>query len=187
MKRFLNRLILVAGGIWIGGLIWLVSIPPRGEPVSLRPAPTPGLIHVHVAGAVEAPGVYELPRGSRVIDAIEAAGGLLSDSAPAAINLAEVLEDGVRIDVNEAPAPGLETSEQTGADPSVALNARIDINTANRAQLESLPGIGPTIAGRIIDYRETNGPFEKTADIVRVSGIGPETFDTIKDLITVND
>lgn len=189
MKRLLNGLVLVAGGVWIGGLIWMVSMPPRGEPVVLKPAPTPGPITVHIAGRVSEPGVYELPRGARVIDAIEAAGGLLEDAGEPAVNLAAVLEDGMKVEVvsqSSTAASAAADSGGAGGIPGPSTSGLVNINTATQAQLESLPGIGPTIAGRIIEYREDNGPFEMIGDIVRVSGIGPSTFDTIRDLITVD-
>ena len=187
MKRLLNGLILITAGILIGGLIRMVSIPPRGAPVVLHPAPTPGPISVHVAGAVGSPGVVEVPRGSRVIDAIAAAGGLAAGADESDINLAAFVEDGMKIEVRPAVAAN-PTGAVTGSPASTAASTqKVDINTATQAELERLPGIGPTIAGRIIEYREANGPFEKIGDIVRVSGIGPSTFDTIKDLITVGD
>ena len=189
MKRALNSLILVAGGVWIGGLIWLTASPPRGEPVALLPAPTPGPITVHVSGAVADPGVYQLPRGARVADAVEAAGGVDPASGSPDINLAKTLEDGVRVDVVlVGPAGENPVGQAEDGVPDPAHDAGlVDINTATQEQLEGLPGIGPAIAGRIIDYRAEHGPFEKIADIVKVSGIGPATFDTIKDLITVTD
>ena len=186
MTRLLNGLILITAGILIGGLIRMVSVPPRGEPVQLQPPPTPGPITVHVAGAVASPGVYELPRGARVIDAIETAGGLTADAGATEVNLAAVLEDGMQV-VVPAETPASEAAENGGSGPPANPGGLVNINTANRAQLESLPGIGPTIAGRILEYRAANGAFEKIGDIVHVSGIGPSTFDTIKDLITVGD
>jgi competence protein ComEA len=97
MNRLLNGLILIAGGILAGGLIWLVASPPRGEPVAMRPAPTPAPLVVHVTGAVAVPGVYELPAGARVLDAIDAAGGLLPGADSGAMNQAARLADGDQV------------------------------------------------------------------------------------------
>ncbi len=177
VKQTVNALLLIAFGLLSGGLIWLIASRPRGVPVVLRPAPTPGPLVVHIVGAVRSPGVYELPRGARVRDAVEAAGGFAPGADQAALNLAAQLEDGIQLQ-----AAWLESPADSGAPRQDSL---IDINTAAREALEALPGIGPTIAGRIIEYRETHGPFEKISDIALVSGIGPSTYQQIKDLITV--
>jgi competence protein ComEA len=188
MNRLLNGLILIAGGILAGGLIWLVASPPRGEPVALRPAPTPTPLVVHVTGAVAVPGVYELPAGARVLDAIDAAGGLLPGADSGAMNQAARLADGDQV-VVPMVLSGTNASGAEAADPAAPETppetGLVDLNTATLEELESLPGIGPSIAQRIIDYREANGPFEKAADVVNVSGIGPATFEQIKDRITV--
>ncbi|HUF39810.1 MAG TPA: ComEA family DNA-binding protein [Anaerolineales bacterium] len=185
MDRLVDKLILIVSGILAGGLIWLVTAPPRGAPIELRPAPTPAPLIVHVIGAVAAPGVYELPAGARVRDALEIAGGLLPEAGSDGLNQAAIVADGDQIvvpGVQAAEAPGPGTSAEPAASPPGGL---VDINNATLAQLESLPGIGPAIAQRIIDYREDNGPFAKISDIVNVSGIGPATYEQIKDRITV--
>ncbi len=185
MNRLLNNLILILSGTLAGGLIWLISGPPRGSPVELRPALTSAPLVIHVTGAVAEPGVYELPPGARVKDAITAAGGLLPEAETEALNLAAPLADGQQIAVPDAAA-GAATEDSAENPPSQQpTGALVDINTATPAELEALPGIGPTIAQRIVDYREENGPFEKAADILNVSGIGPATFAQFKDLITV--
>lgn len=180
MNNALNHLLSLLFGILIGGVIWLVSIPPRGQPVSLIPPPTPGPLVIHVAGEVAAGGVYELPPGSRVADAVDAAGGILPEGDETGLNLAEMLVDGQQVFVpGDADSP----SPSAGQGPS---GTRININSASSFQLQQLPGIGPSIAQRIIDYRDQNGAFEDTIDVVNVSGIGPATYDKIKDLITVD-
>jgi competence protein ComEA len=184
MKRLLNNLLLILSGILAGGLIWLISRPPRGAPVELRPAPTQTPLWIHVTGAVAEPGVYELAPGARVKDAIAAAGGFLPGGESGALNLAAPLADGQQIavpDASAAAAPEEPAERSSSEQPAGAL---VNINTATAAELEALPGIGPTIAQRIVDYREENGPFEKAADILNVSGIGPATFAQFKDLIT---
>ncbi|MEW6244820.1 MAG: ComEA family DNA-binding protein [Bacillota bacterium] len=129
-------------------------------------------IVVHVTGAVISPGVYELPEGSRVVDAIQASGGFAEGAAEEHLNLAAKLSDGQRIRV-----PWLsEIKEGEG-------KALININTATAAQLQSLPGIGPAIAQRIVEYREKSGPFGRIEDLMKVSGIGPKVLANILDLV----
>ncbi|AGL00805.1 ComEA family DNA-binding protein [Desulfoscipio gibsoniae] len=154
-------------------------------------------IIVHVAGAVQKPGVYRLPAGSRVVDAVNMAGPT-EKSALDYMNLAAVLEDGKQITVYSLEQiggqqlPGSVTGGMTaeGAPVSgfgVSVNAGvININTASMAQLEDLPGIGPSLAQRIIDYRTQNGPFMTIEDIQNVSGIGEKRFEQLKGLICVN-
>ncbi|WP_347490553.1 ComEA family DNA-binding protein [Desulfoscipio sp. XC116] len=154
-------------------------------------------IVVHVAGAVQKPGVYRLPAGSRVVDAVNMAGPT-DNSALDYLNLAAALEDGKQITVysleqinsQQLPGsvPGAMTAEGTSA-PALAIGAAgggININTASMTQLEELPGIGPSLAQRIIDYRTQNGPFMTVEDIQNVSGIGEKRFEQLKSQICVN-
>lgn len=189
-------------GFALAGLLLFISRAPAGEPISLQPAPTKEPIAVHVIGAVPRPGLYEFAEGARIQDAIDAAGGLLTSADVNTINLAALLEDGQQLNIpykpGEEPAAGdaaqpsnsdealiLPGAEETPASSDEANNELININTASVEELDNLPGIGPTIAQRIIDYRTDNGPFSVIEDILNVSGIGPSTFDQIKDLITV--
>ncbi len=176
-------------GVLIGllgaGVILLVSSPPRGEAIRLLPPPAASPLVIDVSGAVSHPGVYELPQGSRVQDALQAAGGALPEADLSTLNLAGPLEDGALVSV---PLKG-----EVQSPPSRSVNipipetsgSLININIATQEQLESLPGIGPTLAQRIIDYRQANGPFASIEAIQDVSGIGPGIFEKIKDLITV--
>ena len=195
MKNVLYTLVGVMAGFALAGLLLFISRAPAGEPIKLLPAPTKEPIAVHVVGAVPRPGLYEFAEGARVQDAIDAAGGLLTSASVDSINLAALLEDGQQLNIpykageepttanpNEDDAlvlPG--ATEETSSNSSQEL---ININTASVEELDSLPGIGPTIAQRIIDYRDENGPFQTIEDILNVSGVGPSTFDQIKDLIT---
>ena len=172
-------------------LILLLNQQQNGVPVELLPPPptaTPTPIRVHLIGAVNAPGVYELPRGSILQDALNAAGGLTPSAEAGRLNLAKPLNDGEQIVIPEALAPGQPTSTP---DPRVPLPTApspaglININTATQAELESLPEIGPATAQRIIEYRNANGPFFAIDDIQNVRGIGPATFEAIKPFITV--
>jgi len=160
--------------------------------VVLRPAPTPEPLRVHIAGAVVRPGVYDLDDGSRVGDAVEAAGGFVAEADKNALNLAAFLEDGERLDIPYVA--GFVPEEEQGfvvvteGTPSpLAGEELVNINTASIEELDKLPGIGQTTAVRIIDYRTANGPFGTIEDIINVSGIGTATYDEIKDLITVGD
>jgi competence protein ComEA len=205
-------LLLVFGmvcGLLAAGLILLVSSQPRGRAVTLLPPPTAAPIMVYVVGAVQQPGVYRLPVQSRVQDAIQAAGGLAPQANAAGLNLAAFVADGARVVVPAAaPAGGSRggddsagSSNQHAAPPEQAAPTKqaapqeqaatpeaqfpININTASLVELDTLPGIGPVTAQRIIDYRDANGLFAKIEDIQNVPGIGPKTFDEIKDFITI--
>ena len=178
LKAFYPTFIGVLIGLVLGGLLWIVARSPRGNSVELLPPPTPAPLVVDVAGAVPRPGVYELPDGSRVNDAVEAAGGFLAEADKANINLAAPLEDGQKLDI-----PFLPGAPTAGVPQSTPTPTAININTADAATLETLPGIGPTLAQAIIDYRGTSGGFYFIEDIMNVPGIGPSTFENIKDLI----
>ncbi|MEW6029528.1 MAG: helix-hairpin-helix domain-containing protein [Chloroflexota bacterium] len=169
----------VLGGLILAGLIWIAARSPRGEGVTLLPPPTAAPIVVDVSGAVPRPGVYELPEGSRVRDAVTAAGGFLAEADKSQVNLAAPLEDGQKLEIPYAA--GVEVSAPT------EVPFLIDINYASVEELETLPGIGPTLAENIVIYREENGPFLRIEDIMNVPGIGESTFDQIKDLIYVEE
>ena len=171
-------------GLFLAALVWVVARNPSGEAVTLRPVPTDKPIVVHITGAVPRPGVYALPQGARIQDGISAAGGFLAEADKTSINLAQLLEDGEKLDVPfiEGGSPVITTPVPEVVTSTTEL---ININTASAAELDSLPGIGPTTAQKIIDYRTQNGPFLNAEDIVNVSGIGPGTYERIKNLITV--
>jgi competence protein ComEA len=176
-------------GLLAGAALYLVSSPPRGEPIHLLPPPSPPPLMVHIGGGVVHPGVYTLPRGSRVKDAIMAAGGVSDDANPQTLNLAAYVQDGERIWVPiqapqqvQSPAGSIPLNTN---EPSALMSGLININTGTQLELESLPGIGPVTARKIMTHRETKGPFSCIEDILNVSGIGPVTFEGIKDMITV--
>ncbi len=159
---------------------------------------------VHVVGAVLHPGVYELPAAARVRDIINAAGGLAGNAAEASINMARPLADGEQIVVptqdeyakaiagagaqngsgagKSVVSPGGASAENPGA-PSAG--AVVNINTADAAALDALPGVGPSTAAKIVADREANGPFTSADDLGRVSGIGPKKLEALKDFIRV--
>lgn len=143
------------------------------------------MIVVDISGAVVQPGVYELPADSRIYDAVAAAGGLLSEADLDALNQAELLQDAAKIRVlTEAEA---ETVQDTAVNTDISAQAsgKININTADMAQLCTLSGIGESRAKDIIAYREQNGPFQAIEDIMKVNGIKDATFDKIKEEIAV--
>jgi competence protein ComEA len=180
LKAFYPTFVGVLIGLVLGGLLWIVARSPRGNSVELLPAPTPAPLIVDVAGAVPRPGVYELADGSRIKDAVEAAGGFLVEADKATINLAAPVQDGQKLEI-----PFLAGSEPVGVmQPAVTEQpVLVDINIASLSELESLPGIGPSLAQAIIDYRETYGDFYYIEDIMNVAGIGPDTFANIQNLI----
>ncbi|HOO11758.1 MAG TPA: helix-hairpin-helix domain-containing protein [Bacillota bacterium] len=138
-------------------------------------------IAVHVTGEVKERGLVNIDEGSRALDAIRAAGGALDTADLDRINLAKVMQDGEKLHV---PAVGeiLDNNAYLGYNEA---NAKININTADVAQLDTLQGIGPVLAQRIVDFREREGRFERIEDIMKVSGIGPKVYENIKDRITV--
>ncbi|MDZ4654957.1 MAG: helix-hairpin-helix domain-containing protein [Coriobacteriia bacterium] len=148
------------------------------------------VVVVHVAGAVRTPGVYELAASARVDDAIRAAGGGLGDAAIDALNLARVLTDGeqVYVPTEEEVAAGVVTGAG-GASGLVAgatgSGGLVNLNTATVADLDALPGIGPSTAQKIVDDRSANGPFATVDDLMRVSGIGAAKMGSLRDLVTV--
>jgi len=146
------------------------------------PAPAPDL-YVHVSGAVNVPGLYVLPTGSRVVDAIAAAGGFAADADRDAVNLARSLGDGEQLPVLRAGEAPPVTA--TGGAPASPAERRVDLNTADAAVLDTLPRIGPALAERIIAWREDNGGFTSIEDLLAVPGIGDKMLESLRDLVTV--
>lgn len=173
-----------------------VAEPPTTGPgiVPDTPEQQNAQLTVHVAGQVRRPGVYELEAGSRVIDGVEAAGGLVGDAAPESLNLARPLSDGEQVYVPSTedaeagrvqPAGASGVQPGSGSGPSSASAAQVNVNSADAAALETLPGVGPATAQKIITDREANGPFASVEDLGRVSGIGPKRIEQLKDLVVV--
>jgi competence protein ComEA len=132
---------------------------------------------------VQQPDVYALPPGSIVKDAVVAAGGPARDADLDRINLASMLADGQQVYV---PKLGEESLPVQPSSLQPASRGKVNINTADGATLETLPGIGPALAQRILDFRQASGPFERIEDVMEVSGIGPGIFDQIGELITTD-
>ena len=153
-------------------------------------APAGGDLTVHVAGAVVKPGVIELPDGARVIDAVEAAGGGLPEADLDRMNLAAKLVDGQRVLVQRvgdpaAPAEPAPTGETGSGETGGATAEPVNLNTATQAQLETLPGIGPTLAEAIIAERDRRGGFRSVNELRDVRGIGDKRFADLEGLVTV--
>ncbi len=170
----------------------IITPTPRPTP-TLAPTPTVAMVRVDVRGAVAKPGVYALPSGSRVQDAVTLAGDLVSGAEIRNINMARKLNDGEQLYIpatgeataappTTAPAPAKGEKAPT---PTKTPLGKININTATAEELDLLPGIGPAIAERIIQYRTENGPFKAPEDLKKVRGIGDALYNQMKDKITV--
>lgn len=134
-------------------------------------------LYVHIVGEIKTPGMYQLPLGARLVDAVFAAGGLTANADNSSVNLARELSDGEQIVVFKVG----EIAEAGGSAPG----GLVSINRATAQQLEELPGIGPALSSRIIAYRDANGGFKTKEDLLNVSGIGDSIFAGFIDLITL--
>ena len=138
-------------------------------------------IVVSVVGRVASPGLVTLPEGARVADALSAAGGVVPDVDLAALNLARRLADGEQIYVGIPAPPG---ADPAPADPGApGVTNKVDLNTATLAALDTLPGVGPVTAQRIVDWRTTHGRFDSVEQLREIDGIGPSRFARLKDLV----
>lgn len=152
---------------------------PRAAVVTARPAAAPALT-VHVVGAVRAPGLYRLREGSRVDDAIRRAGGAKPKAALELVNLAAPVADGQQVVV---PARGEAGPVSTGAGGSAPTGGLVHLNSATLEELDTLPGVGPVTAQRIIDYRTANGAFSSVDELDAVPGIGPARLEQLRPLV----
>jgi len=153
--------------------------------VVAEPAPPPALLVVHVAGAVRHPGLYRLREGSRVDDALRAAGGPLAKAATDLVNLAAQVADGQQIVVprRDALAGGAAAAGGTAGVAAGAPAAPVHLNTATLAELDTLPGVGPSTAQKIADYREQHGGFRSVDELDAVPGIGPARLAELRPLV----
>lgn len=156
-------------------------------------------IFVHVSGGVKAPGIVEVPWGSRVVDAVQAVGGFSDDARADSVNLARPLEDGEQIFVavqqsesamegNDPGAGGgasAKNGQGGGSNAGFGGSGKVNLNTASESELESLPGIGPSTAAKIVSDRMSNGSYKSVDDLARVSGIGEKKLESIRDLVYV--
>jgi len=198
----LTRLVMSAFAVVVvsAGAFWLVRTPPPPTEASLPRAaastvpvspalstpdsgdPSNQTSTVHVAGAVNRPGVYQLDATARMEDAIEAAGGVQEGANPDALNLAAPLVDGTRVYVPVVgeDVPLVSDQAAVGAE---RVSAIVNVNRANERELEELPGVGPATAAAIVAEREQGGPFVNVDDLQRVPGIGPAKLDSLRGLV----
>lgn len=180
--------VVLAVGAW-----FLLRTPPGPPPETFLPmadevaasttstTATPTSVIAHAAGAVAAPGVYELPAGSRVTDLISAAGGPTTDADLDQLNLAAPIADGERVYVPRVGEVVVAPAVSTADAPA----GPVDLNTATLDQLDALPGVGPATAQAIIDERDRRGGFTSVDDLLDVRGIGPAKMEQLRDLVTV--
>ena len=184
--------VVVLALLGVGAAVVGAVMTPGGQTVEVVSAvestdePTDALsvdvVVLHVIGAVAEPGIVELALGSRVVDAIASAGGPAPDADLTGVNLARVVADGEQLRV---PRVGEVPAAAPGATSGVASDGRVNINTADASALETLPGVGPALAARIIAWRDENGPFRSVDELSAVSGIGEKTLDGMRDQATV--
>lgn len=134
-------------------------------------------IYVHVAGSVKSPGIYQLESGTRVYDAVLAAGGFTAKANQASVNMARALNDGEQLLIS--------SQNDVQSFENSMVSSLISLNQASASQLEDLPGVGPALAGRMIDWRTANGGFKAKEDLLNVAGIGDKLFASVKDLVTL--
>lgn len=183
-KSLLVLLVLVIAAL--GGTMYgyyteqqALSIPPAvSESAEVKRAVT-----VYVCGEVKKPGLVTLTEGQRVADAVNAAGGVIETADIDRINMAAFLEDGMQVRVPERVG-GFSDGVQSAVSGKNA-EGKINLNTAGEKELQELPGIGPAMSARIIEYRETNGAFQSIEDVKKVRGIGNAKFEKMKDKVTI--
>jgi len=203
LEKHRGYIVIVLACLILVGGAFILARRPVPQPLAITPAvtptptppptptltPTPAPLRVYVSGAVRTPDVYLLSPGSIVKDALQAAGGPAGDADLDRINLALAVCDQQQVYVPHvgeatpaAPLPG--DAPPPAAGEAARTGGKVNLNTATVEQLDTLPGIGPAIAQRIIDYRQANGPFAAPEEIMNVKGIGQATYDKLQDLIT---
>ncbi|MDG4827629.1 ComEA family DNA-binding protein [Asanoa sp. WMMD1127] len=195
-RRGIKALAVVAAVVVLVAAFFAYRARPKVEPVTAVSAPpavdagpatsASGEIFVAVAGKVRKPGLVRLPAGARVADAVEAAGGATPGTDLSTVNLARRLTDGEMVLVGVTPPPGSAPDPSAGG-PAVggAGDGKVNLNTATLAELDSLPGVGPVLAQRILDHRTAKGGFKSVGDLRNVDGIGASRYEDLKDLVTV--
>ena len=178
---------VVLGLVVLSGAVGLGIMRGQAQPTQTVPMEASveenavtGALYVHVLGQVTKPGLYVLDTDARVVDALAAAGGTLEGADLQAVNLARPLSDGEQLTVPVIGAAG-----EDGGDSTAAGDGLVDLNDAEQTELETLPGIGPALAQRIIAWREENGGFRSVEDLLAVSGIGDSVLAGLKDLVRV--
>ncbi len=173
-------------GLLASAIIFLLILPPKGQGVELSPIPTQVPYRVDISGQVKQPGVYSLPKGSRLEDVIKLAGGLSPNADTTSINLAKKILDGEKIYIPYIGQIPVHITSLSLADaPTINSVNPLDINSASKEQFELLPGIGPKIAEAIINYRDEHGTFHSCEELKNVHGIGEAIFNQISGVIIV--
>jgi len=169
----------------IAGILWgsrgPQPLPPLANPVETQVVPD-SIITVHVAGFVLSPGLVELAQDARVADAVAAAGGLRPGADTSGVNLAAPLGDGEQVVI---PGPPDQPNGSADGRSATDGDGRVRINQATVAELETLPGVGPVLAQRILEFREEHGPFQTVEDLLDVPGIGEAKLASLRDLLIV--
>lgn len=181
--NILNYVFAILFGIGVAGIILLLNKKPKPEMIAILPTFTDTPMVVYIVGQVKQPGLYELDQGSRISDLVDTAGGFTDKADTTAVNLASFLMDGQQIIIPNIEDAHLDSqlASSSDHDPGFPIN----INSCQKEDLMTLPGIGEIKAEAILAYREENGAFEVIEDIMKVSGIGETIFESIKDKITV--
>jgi competence protein ComEA len=161
-----------------GEVVTMSTPQPTAAPASPSASQRATKLVIHVLGAVRHPGLVKLPESSRVHDAIDAAGGLTSHADPGELNLAQPLADGQQLVIGTKSDPAGEVRDggESGTGGDSSATARLDLNRANQAQLEELPGVGPVTAQAILTWRQQHGRFNRIEELQEVDGIGPKTY-----------
>jgi competence protein ComEA len=165
----------------LGGGSAVPAVTPLPAPARTAKPPSAKLLVIDVAGAVRRPGLYRLKSGSRIDDAIAAAGGATAKAQLDSVNLAAPIADGEQVVVPGRGAAGVVAASPPAAGSSPS--APLDLNTATLEQLEALPGIGPVTAQKILDYRQAHGAFHSVAELEGVPGIGPAHMAQLNGLV----
>lgn len=166
---------LAVGGRHLVGAGTSSSAAPVERPLEAVDAAAPAALVVHVVGAVRRPGLYRLREGSRIADAVARAGGATRRADVSLVNLAAPIADGAQVVVPRRTAPGASPAQGTPAGP-------VHLNTATLEQLDALPGVGPTTAQKILDFREEHGAFTSVDELDAVPGIGPARLEQLREL-----
>lgn len=196
-KLPMSKKLLLAVGALVATVIFLINgvTSSASEKVALNTqmpedqvVVKAATIYVHIVGEVNAPGIYQLDSGSRIVDVIFAAGGFTKLADQSSVNLAREVTDGEQVVVFKfgmAPQAIGGAAVGSAAVGGAAANSLISLNRASQSELEQLPGVGPALAGRMIDWRTANGGFKKKEDLLNISGIGDKLFAGIKNSVTL--
>ena len=197
-KHFISALLVISVGVALAiFLLWSgsakeipsasadssdpgIEIVDNNQSIN-QPSQVNKILIIDVAGKVKNPDVYELPQGSRVIDAIKAAGGVGKGADSSGVNMARLLEDGEQIYIESSSSPTHSVSSASRG----TRGGKVNLNRANLSELDGLPGVGPVLAARIIEWRSKNGNFKSVDELRRVSGIGDAKFNELKEVVVV--